>query len=276
MLYTFTAAEGGSVEKVLRKNGVSRRLITKLKRSGRITSGGKEVRTVDILQKGDEVYIQYDDDDRLEAAKLDNVSIIYSDEYFVVFDKPSGMPVHPSAKHRRDTLGNYFAYLYPNKTFRPINRLDRDTSGLCVVALDPLAAKNLQHCIEKTYFAAVQGKIDIGGVIDLPIARERESIIKRCVRSDGKRAVTAYEPVCRGNLCTLLKIHLETGRTHQIRVHFSHIGHPLMGDDLYGGSLDKIKRQALHCGELMLTHPKSGEKMWFTSPLPCDIQDLFK
>ncbi len=276
MLYTFTAAEGGSVEKVLRKNGVSRRLITKLKRSGRITSGGKEVRTVDILQKGDEVYIQYDDDDRLEAAKLDNVSIIYSDEYFVVFDKPSGMPVHPSAKHRCDTLGNYFAYLYPNKTFRPINRLDRDTSGLCVVALDPLAAKNLQHCIEKTYFAAVQGKIDVGGVIDLPIARERESIIKRCVRSDGKRAVTAYEPVCQGNLCTLLKIHLETGRTHQIRVHFSHIGHPLMGDDMYGGSLDKIKRQALHCGELMLTHPKSGEKMWFTSPLPCDIQDLFK
>lgn len=276
MLYTFTAAEGGSVEKILKKNGVSRRLITKLKRLGRITSGGKAVRTIDILQKGDEVSIHYDDDDRLEAAILDNVSVVYSDEYFVVFDKPSGMPVHPSAKHHCDTLGNYFAYLYPNKTYRPINRLDRDTSGLCAVALDPLAAKNLQHCIEKTYFAAVEGKIDSGGVIDLPIARERESIIKRCVRSDGKRAVTAYEPVCQSGFCTLLKIHLETGRTHQIRVHFSHIGHPLMGDDLYGGSLGKIKRQALHCGELFITHPKSGEKMCFTSPLPCDIQNLFK
>ncbi len=276
MQYTFTAEEGGSVEKTLRKNGVSRRLITKLKRTGGITSGGKAVRTVDILQKGDEVTIRYDDDDRLEAAKLDNATVVYSDEYIVVFDKPSGMPVHPSAKHRCDTLGNYFAYLYPGKTFRPINRLDRDTSGLCVVALDPLAAKNLQRCIEKTYFAAVEGEIKSGGVIDLPIARERESIIKRCVRSDGKRAVTAYEPVCQGNHCTLLKIRLETGRTHQIRVHFSHTGHPLLGDDMYGGSVDKIKRQALHCSEIMLTHPKSGEKVRFTSPLPCDIQELFK
>lgn len=276
MRYTFTAEDCGSVEKILRKNGVSRRLITKLKRTGGITSGGKAVRTIDILQKGDEVTIRYDDDDRLEAKKLDEVFVVYSDEYFVVFDKPSGMPVHPSAKHHCDTLGNYFAYLYPNKTYRPINRLDRDTSGLCAVALDPLAAKNLQHCIEKTYFAAVEGKIDSGGVIDLPIARERESIIKRCVRSDGKCAVTAYEPVCQSGFCTLLKIHLETGRTHQIRVHFSHTGHPLMGDDMYGGSLEKIKRQALHCSELTLTHPKSGEKMCFTSSLPCDIQNLFK
>ncbi len=276
MRYTFTAEDCGSVEKILRKNGVSRRLITKLKRTGGITSGGKAVRTIDILQKGDEVTIRYDDNDELEAKELDEVFVIYSDEYFVVFDKPSGMPVHPSAKHRCDTLGNYFAYLYPGKTFRPINRLDRDTSGLCVAALDPLAAKNLQRCIEKTYFAAVEGRIDVGGVIDLPIARERESIIKRCVRSDGKRAVTAYEPVLRKDDRTLLKIRLETGRTHQIRVHFSHIGHPLMGDDMYGGSLDKIKRQALHCSELTLTHPKSGEKMRFTSPLPCDIQELFK
>ena len=207
-----------------------------------------------------------------ETVPLD---IVYRDRDVLVVNKPAGMPVHQSVRHRDDTLANYFAYLFPELTFRAVNRLDKDTSGLCIIAKNPHAANIMQNCAEKTYYAAVHGVTDESGVIDAPIAREGESIIRRCVRSDGRRAVTLYRRIACNGRYSLLEIKLETGRTHQIRVHFSHIGHPLAGDDMYGGGLDDIGRQALHCGKMSFNDPLTGEPVTVSSEIPEDIKALF-
>ena len=263
-------------EDFLRREGVSRRLMTKLKRTeGGITRGGETVRTVDTVFPGDVIVLRPDDDSFLEPNPALCVPVVYESEGVAVFDKPPHMPVHPSIKHRTDTLGNCFAHLYPELTFRPVNRLDRDTSGLCITAKDARSAAMLQGKWEKTYLAAVHGITDEEGTIDAPIARERESVILRCVRSDGQRAVTHYKMICTQGDYSLVYVTPETGRTHQIRVHFAHIGHPLAGDDMYGGSLADIDRQALHCAEIRFTDPATGERVELSSPLPADIAALF-
>lgn len=240
-----------------------------------ITRNGIPVRSVDAVQNGDEIVLRLTDTGLLEPNGSLNVPIAFENENLIVFDKPGGIPVHPSIKHQGDTLGNYFAYLHPDLTFRPVNRLDRDTSGLCIAAKNAHAAKKLQNCCQKIYYAAVHGLTDEYGTIDVPIARERESIILRCVRSDGQRAVTHYTRLRGNDKYSLEEIRLETGRTHQIRVHFSHIGHPLAGDDMYGGLRIDIARQALHCGELTFAEPLSGEIITVKSQLPDDIESLF-
>ena len=261
---------------LLGKKGVSRRLLTKLKRQkDGITRGGVLVRSIDMVERGDVIVLNMEDDSFLEPNGSLNVPVAYENESLVVFNKPSGMPVHPSIRHQGDTLGNYFAYLYPELTFRSVNRLDRDTSGLCIIAKDAHAAKLLQGCCKKVYYAAVHGEIPESGTIDAPIARERESIILRCVRDDGQRAVTHFKRLKTNGRYSLAEIDLETGRTHQIRVHFAHIGAPLAGDDLYGGLRDDISRQALHCGKLMFSDPMTGEPITVSSELPQDINDLF-
>lgn len=257
------------------RKGVSKRLLTKLKRQeGGITCGGKLIRSIDTVAPGDVLVLRIDDSSFLEPNSSLSVPVVYEDDSLVVFDKPSGMPVHPSIKHQGDTLGNCFAAMYPDLTFRPVNRLDRDTSGLCLVAKDAHAANLLQGSFGKVYYAAVHGITDTEGTIDAPIARERESIILRCVRSDGQSAVTHYKRIACNDKYSLEEIRLETGRTHQIRVHFAHIGHPLAGDDMYGGLRDDIGRQALHCGELTFTAPMTGESVTVRSPLPEDIAEL--
>jgi len=258
----------------LSKNNVSKRLITKLKRFEKgITKNGEHCRTIDLVKEGDIVEISIADEKRLEPNSELCVPVIYENDGFVVFDKPPFMPVHPSIKHQGDTLGNFFSARYPDLTFRPVNRLDRDTSGLCVVAKNSFFATALQFSTEKTYFAIVEGKISQSGTIDLPIAREKESIITRIVSPDGQPAVTHYKPIKSDGKHTLLEISLETGRTHQIRVHFSHIGHPLVGDDLYGEKSGLISRQALHCGRLEITLP-DGEKLTVSSSLPNDMKNI--
>lgn len=241
-----------------------------------MTRRGELIRSIDTVEKGDVIVLTLEDDSLLDPGPQLNVPVAYENDSLVVFDKPSGMPVHPSVRHQGDTLGNYFAYLYPGLTFRSVNRLDRDTSGLCIVAKDAFSAKLLQGGCEKVYYAAVHGAIPESGTIDAPIARERESIILRCVREDGQRAVTHYRRLMMNGKYSLAEIHLETGRTHQIRVHFAHIGAPLAGDDLYGGLREDITRQALHCGRLSFREPLTGELITVTSELPGDIQKLFK
>lgn len=201
---------------------------------------------------------------------------VFENENLIVFNKPAGMPVHPSIRHQGDTLGNYFSSLFPELTFRPVNRLDRDTSGLCVIAKNALAASSLQGECRKIYYAAVHGIIEESGTIDAPITRRQQSIITRCVSPEGRRAVTHYRRLSFNDKYSLAEIVLETGRTHQIRVHFSHIGHPLAGDDLYGGLRENISRQALHCGEMSFTEPVSGELITVNAPLPEDIEGLFR
>lgn len=259
------------------QKGVSKRLLTKLKRieSG-ITRNNQLIRSIDMVYPGEIIVLRCPDGDSLEANPELKVPVAFENENLVVFDKPSGMPVHPSIKHQGDTLGNCFAAMFPNLTFRPVNRLDRDTSGLCIVAKNAHAANRLQGSCQKIYYAAVHGDTPESGTIDAPIARKTESIILRCIRGDGQHAVTHFKKINACQKYSLEEIKLETGRTHQIRVHFSHIGHPLAGDDMYGGSLTDISRQALHCGAVTFNEPVSGKKITVRSELPLDISNLFK
>lgn len=259
------------------RKGVSKRLLTKLKRrEGGITRNGELIRSIDTVYSGDVIVLTLEDESFLEPNCSLSVPVVFENDSLVVFDKPADMPVHPSIKHQGDTLGNFFASRYPGITFRAVNRLDRDTSGLCMVAKDALAAKLLQGSCEKVYFAAVCGSIPESGTIDAPIARERESIIVRCVRGDGQRSVTHYKRLEAGEKYSLAEVVPETGRTHQIRVHFSYIGAPLAGDDLYGGNREDIGRQALHCGKMTFTDPATGERITVSSEIPEDMRKLFR
>ncbi len=259
------------------QKGVSRRLLTRLKRQENgITRGGIQIRSIDTVFPGDEIVLRFEDSGALEPNPELRIPVIYETERLVIFDKPAGVPVHPSIKHQGDTLGNFFAHLYPDLTFRPVNRLDKDTSGLCIVAKDAHAASLLQGSCRKVYYAAVEGTPPESGRIDAPIARERESIILRCVREDGQPSATCYKRLKTGKKYSLMEVRPETGRTHQIRVHFAHIGHPLAGDDMYGGSLEDIPRQALHCGTITFPEPGSNKEITVTSELPEDISALFQ
>ncbi len=269
--------DGFTVEKYLMSvKGLSRRLITKIKYSQGIMINGIVSRTVDIIKSGDNVSVIMEDEKYLEENLALDIPIVYDDDDIVVFNKPCGVPVHPSIRHYNDTLGNYFSALFKGVSFRPVNRLDKDTSGLCVVAKNAFAAAELQKSVDKTYYAVVKGNPDDEGEINLPIAREDETIIKRKVDESGQEAITRYKSVMRKNGYTLLEIKLLTGRTHQIRVHFSHIGFVLVGDGLYGGDMSVIKRHALHCKTLEFIHPVTKEKVVVDSEIPEDMASFFK
>lgn len=211
--------------------------------------------------------------------------IVYEDEDILVIDKPSNMPIHPSINNYDNTLANAVVYYYHSQnipfTFRCVNRLDKDTTGLTIIAKHMVASGILSDMvsrreIHREYLALVEGCISGEGTINAPIAREGDSVIKRQVDyENGERAVTHYKVVSQINdTATLVSLKLETGRTHQIRVHMSHLGHPLLGDDLYGGNLDDILRQALHSHKLVFQHPITKEEMCFVSELPDDMQKI--
>ncbi len=276
IIYTVTAAESGKTALAfLRSKGFSQRMVIKLKHAGGITRSGEILRTVDAVAEGDEVSVVMEDSGALLPNPDLKADIAYEDDDVLIFDKPPNMTVHPSVLHHDDTLGNLFAALHPELTFRPIHRLDMNTSGLCVCAKNRLAAARLPESVEKTYFAIVDGAPGEGR-LDFPIGRVEGSIIQRQVRTDGQPALTEYSTVAAKNGRSLLRIKLHTGRTHQIRVHFSYIGYPLCGDDMYGGECSAISRQALHCGEVSFIHPVSGKKIEVSSPIPEDMAKLLK
>ena len=262
---------------LIKDNGISKRTLAKLKRiDNGITRDGRLIRSVDAVSRGDRITLLLPNESLTEPNPDLNVKTAYESDRFIIFDKPVNMPVHPSVKHRLDTLGNHFGYVCPGLTFRPVNRLDKDTSGLCAAAKDIICASALQKGIKKTYYAVVTGNVSGSGVIDAPIARERESIIKRVVREDGKKAVTHYKAIFTGKKYSLLEIELETGRTHQIRVHLSYIGHPVLGDDVYGKAFEGIEGQCLHAGKIGFVHPETGKYMEFESPLPDYFTGIIK
>lgn len=229
--------------------------------------------------------------------------IIYEDDDILVINKPANLPVHPSMGHHEDTLANYCAYYYSLQpengafVFRCINRLDRDTSGLVLIAKNmissaKLSTQQLNREIHRTYHAIVTGITPEHGTINLPIARKDDSVIERCVDMErGEKAVTHYARIATASYLTtndivqdystdtnsfteqysLLEIHLETGRTHQIRVHMKAIGHPLPGDFLYNPDFRRIKRQTLHSYRLEFTHPITNEALCFTQEPPIDF-----
>lgn len=265
-----------TVKSFLTHIGCSAEIIKGLKEGGLLING-KSAFTVQKLEENDIVELIFPDENPdAEAVFSDRVKVLYSDRDIAVADKPAFMPVHESHRHRGDTLANHFASAFPECKFRCVNRLDKNTSGLCTVALNKLSAavlcKNRPH---KLYYAAVKGNIPSFGRIELPIAREKDGFIRRTVAENGQRAVTNYRTVREKGDVKLLELSLETGRTHQIRVHLSHLGFPLLGDELYGGDCSLINRQALHCGKIELTHPITAENMAFYAPLPEDMEVIF-
>ena len=265
--------DGVQAQVLLKALGISRRAVISLKQSGGLTRNGDILRTIDLVHAGETVTLRLPGG--VESAQANpelHAGILYEDEDVVVFDKPPDMPVHPSQRHHDDTLANIFAAKFPGLPFRPINRLDRNTSGLCVCAKNQLAAASLSGSIAKVYFAITDGTPP-GDTIDAPIGRVGGSVIERCVTPDGKPAVTHFTRIA-GERRALLRVTLETGRTHQIRVHMAYAGFPLCGDDMYGGDCSDISRQALHCGEVSFDRPFTGLRITVTSPLPADMRAL--
>lgn len=205
-------------------------------------------------------------------------SVLYEDEDLIAADKPFAMPMYPTPGHDRDSLANAFSFRCTLKNestaFRPIYRLDRDTTGIVLLAKNRYAAASLAGRVQKTYLAVCEGILTESGTVDLPIGYLPGHTVQHAVVSDGQRAVTYWRTLCADGRHTLLSVRLQTGRTHQIRVHMSHIGHPLAGDDMYGGSRAWISRQALHCAKVEFTHPVSHRVVSLRSPLPIDMKEL--
>lgn len=213
------------------------------------------------------------------------LSILYEDEDLLVLNKPADTPIHPSQGNFENTLANGVAWYFTRKgepfVYRCINRLDRDTTGALILAKNPLSAAILsqemrERRIRRTYLALVEGVLPKEGCVDAPIARVAGSTIEREVNfAEGERAVTHFECLAMGEHFSLAELHLETGRTHQIRVHMKHIGHPLPGDYLYNPNYERISRQPLHSFQLEFQHPITGTPMLFIAPVPEDFRKAF-
>lgn len=256
-----------------RHQGFSGRVLRDIRKdASSVDCCGSHIRLVDPLHTGDVLRIRLQDPDwQLEPSSL-SVPIAYEDEDVIVFNKPAGMPCHPTPAHRRDTLANVFAGLCAQReermVFRPLNRLDKDTSGLVLAAKNSYAASWAAQSCQKQYLALCCGRLpEDFGRIDLPIGQPDAQAPRRAVLREGQRAVTNYRVLQRFDNYTLLCISLETGRTHQIRVHFAHTGHPLAGDPLYGGTMELLDHQALHCFRLRFQPPGGQQAVWVQGAL---------
>lgn len=259
---------------------ISSRLITKLVRTEKgITKDGKLIRTIDSVHFGDTIEIKLPNDNNEIEPVSGELDIKFEDKHILIVNKPPNMPVHPTKNHQRDTLANIVRYYALSKgedyTFRAINRIDRDTSGLVLIAKDRFTASGLKG-VYKEYTAVCQGNIVEDGTVDKNIRLRPDSKMVREVNSEGARAVTHYFVLSRNKEYSLVRCILETGRTHQIRCHMSYLGHPLAGDDLYGGNRDKISRQALHCSYLRFIHPVTKQTIEIKSQMPDDMKSLIK
>ncbi|MFZ5646372.1 MAG: RluA family pseudouridine synthase [Bacillota bacterium] len=267
---------------------LSRSLLRRIKREGETLLNGIPVFMNQRVSEGDMLAIKLDFAGQSRIVPDNDLpDIIYEDENILIVNKPAGKLVHPVGKERLGTLANSVMghWLKSGKTnpvFRPVFRIDRDTSGLVLVSGSHLAHLNLvrqirEKTMKRTYIAVAEGKVSTPqGVINAPIARRPGSFIEREVSPTGRSAVTRYRVIeyLPGINATVLEVNLETGRTHQIRVHMSHLGYPLLGDSLYGGSCDYIRRQALHSFRLAFFNPLTGAKMEFRCSPPEDMREL--
>ena len=278
----------------------SRSKITTWVRSGGALINGKTFKPKEKILGGEIVTLniktEKTNDWKAEDIPLD---IVFEDDDIIVVNKPVGLVTHPGAGNWTGTLANALLHYDPSLANLDragiVHRLDKNTSGLMVVARSELAQKNLveklqTHAVSREYSAIVYGHMISGGTVDEPIGRDPKDRIRQAVVEDGKDAVTHYRVIDRFAHHTHVKAILETGRTHQIRVHLSYIGHPLIADPMYGGkirfpkkaddhlknALKKFNRQALHAKKLTLTHPITFEQMSWKAPLPQDLQDLLK
>ena len=288
--YHIDARAGGlRTEQFLRRRGYSCQNLTQLKKmpeSILINGVWSYMRTP--LSAGDTLTVhirETESSPNIPPVDLP-LCIVYEDEDIIVVNKPAGMPVHPSLNNYRNSLANALMYYYQQQgkpfIFRCTNRLDRDTSGLTVVAKHMvssgiLSAMTARHKIRREYLAIVRGHVTPpSGTIDAPIGRAGTPLIERRIDFEhGERAVTHYRVVKEKNGHSLVSLVLETGRTHQIRVHMKYLGFPLVGDYLYNPDMEYIQRQALHSHSLAFRHPITGEDLKFTAELPEDMLRIF-
>lgn len=279
-----------TIEQFLRSKGYSSQCIKELKKQwGSILIDGNPQYMKHSLQIGETLIVHIQEEsssEKIPPVELP-LEIVYEDEDLLVINKPADMPIHPSLNNYENSLANALAWYFSKQNkpfvFRCINRLDRDTSGLTIVAKHMLSGGILssmvaERSIHREYLAVVRGAVTPeSGTIDAPIGRKGDSIIERQIDyTCGDRAITHYTLQKYKNGHSLLSIHLETGRTHQIRVHMKHIGFPLIGDHLYNPDMEYMTRQALHSHRLQFTHPITGESMDFTAPLPADMRQVLE
>lgn len=274
-------AEGQRLGLFLRTCGVTAGLIKSVKYEGNgFFADGIPLHTNQPVHAGQRISFALPPEQPTSVAPQPiPISIAYEDEFAVVLDKPAGLAVHPTLNYPDHTLANGWIYYLQSQgksgVFRPVNRIDKNTSGLVLCAQNAFAAPLLAANAQKCYLAIVQGSLPLGnGRIEAPIDRRGDSIIGRCVTQQGKYSLTEYTVLAAGSQHSLLACVPRTGRTHQIRVHMSYIGHPLAGDTLYGGSDEIISRHALHCGVLRFVHPLTRNTIRVSSPLPPDMQAL--
>lgn len=284
--YTIPSEHHGStLLAFLKSKSWSTPVITHLKRTENgILLNGIWGRVRDILQEGDVLTINLIERESSENIVPSNLpfDIVYEDEDLMVINKPAGMPIHPSQGNYDNTLANAVSYYYQQKqetfVYRCINRLDRDTTGLLILAKHMYSASLLSDMVKnreihREYLAIATGEVPLSGTIEAPIGRVDGSTIERQVDElHGDYACTHYRRIAYKNGYSLVSLKLETGRTHQIRVHMKYIGHPLPGDFLYNPDYSVIKRQALHSYRLEFAHPISGVPMSFTAELPEDMR----
>ena len=268
--------------------GFSDRLILKLKTNQRIYLNDTICYINSPIHIGDTIKVNIDfeeDNSNIVPTKM-NLDIAYEDDYMLIINKAANSAIHPSQLHFDNSLSNgvkfYFDLIGLNKKIRPVNRLDKDTSGLVIFAKNDFIQDSLSNQMQakifkKDYIAILDGILDKKkGTINAPIARENDSIIKRCIRDDGAPSITHYEvlDISNTNNLSLVKFNLETGRTHQIRVHTSFIGHPILGDTLYGKESSLISRQALHSYKVSFFHPVLKKNMIVQIDLPNDMKKI--
>jgi 23S rRNA pseudouridine1911/1915/1917 synthase len=278
----------------------SRALLSAWIGSGAVQVDGRPLRGKDRVLGGERVRIDapLPSATRVSAESLP-LAVVFRDRSLLVINKPAGLVVHPGAGNARHTLQNALLALDPKLAFVPraglVHRLDKDTSGLLLVARTPEAHAALiaalgARAVTREYLAVCTGVMTAGGTLDAPIGRHRTQRTRMAVRADGRRAVTHYRIVRRFRAHTLVRVTLETGRTHQIRVHLAHLGFPLVGDPVYGGrrripprcpptlaaELRSFPRQALHAARLGLTHPFTAREMQWEAPLPHDMRRLLQ
>jgi len=288
---TYRVGEDGNEIKIrdyMKDNlNLSGRFIRGSAMNKRLRVNDKEVKLNYRLHEGDiiEVIVNAEESQDIEGEDL-NIKVIYEDDDLLIVDKPPFMVVHPTKSHQAGTLANgvihHFRSNNDNSIVRLVSRLDRDTSGLIMIAKNQFSHMNLaksmeKDLIKKSYLAIIHGELKKHeGTIDLPIGRPTNETIKRAVLEDGQRSITHYKVIESYKEGALVELLLETGRTHQIRVHLSHVGCPIYGEQLYSDFNDEelISRQALHAHVLSLPHPRTGKILNFKSDIPEDMQKL--
>ena len=262
---------------------ISTRLKNKLIKKNMLFLNNTTCDTRAPVKVGDKLIIDfnYEEENSNIVPNGMDLDIIYEDEWLLIVNKPSGITIHPSILHFNNSLSNgirfYFDKIGLKKKIRPVNRLDKDTSGLVIFAKceyiqECLSLQMQEGILKKEYLCLVSGTINQkSGTINLPIARKEGSIMERCIDEKGKQAITHYKVIKEFKNYSLVECRLETGRTHQIRLHMASIGHPLLGDTLYGTSSSLISRQALHSYKIKFIHPITKKEIELIAKLPQDI-----